>query len=153
MKPFTDDEIARLRLVLKRISFLEFLKMSEMDALIGGLEKRPFRKGEMIIKQGQKGDRFYLMGAGTVGIYRDKLLSRTRIATLGPESFFGEMALIDDSPRSATVIGDQDGELYALSRDSFQKILLNNPGIGAIIRQIAAFRRAQNKAESSKPAG
>ncbi len=143
----TEQEIAKLRLVLKRISFLELLRMDELDALIGALEKRQFRAGEVIIKQGTRGDTFFIMGSGTVGVYKNAFLTRKKVTTLGPEAFFGEMALIDSSPRNATVIGEADGELYAVSRDNFSHILLKNPRIGTLIRQTAAFRKAQNKAQ------
>lgn len=142
---FTEQEIAKIRLVLKRISFLEFLKFSEMDAIIHALEKKPFRKGEVIIKQGSRGDCFYIMGSGGVGVFKDKFLSRKRIATLGPEAFFGEMALLGAAPRSATIIADEDGEYYSLSRAAFEQVLMKNPMISQVIRQTAAYRNAQNK--------
>ena len=147
---FSEEEIAKLRLVLKRISFLEFLKFSEMDALINSLEKKSFQPGETIIKQGTKGDNFYIMGAGTVGIYHEKFLSRKKLATLGPEAFFGEMALIDTSPRTATIVGETPGEAYTLSRAAFSEILLKNPMISQVIKQTSAYRKAQNKALESK---
>jgi len=147
---FSDQEISKLRLVLKRISFLEFLKFSEMDALINALEKKPFKAGETIIKQGTKGDTFYIMGLGTVIVYKEKFLTKKKLATLGPEAFFGEMALIDDSPRNATIIGETPGEVYYLSRASFNEILLKNPWITQVIQQTAAYRKAQNKTLESK---
>jgi len=141
----SEQEIAKIRIVLKRISFLEFLKVSEMDILISAIEKLTFKKGDVIIKQGTKGDTFYIMGIGAVGVFRDRFLSRKRIATLGPESFFGEMALIDDSPRNATIIADQDGEAYSLSRSAFNQVLMKNPWIADVIKATASYRKAQNK--------
>jgi len=147
---FSEQEIAKLRLVLKRISFLEFLKFSEMDALINCLEKKTFKEGEVIIKQGTKGDTFYIMGLGTVGVYKEKFMTKKKLATLGPEAFFGEMALIDASPRNATIIGETPGEVYFLSRPSFNEILLKNPWITQVIQQTAAYRKAQNKTLETK---
>jgi len=148
---FSDQEIGKLRLVLKRISFLEFLKFSEMDALINSLEKRPFKAGEVIIKQGTKGDTFFILGSGSVGVFKEKFLTKKKIVTLGPEAFFGEMALIDASPRNATIIGETPGEYYYLSRGAFNEILLKNPWITQVIQQTAAYRKAQNKTLESKP--
>jgi CRP-like cAMP-binding protein len=139
------DTIAKLRLVLKNISFLQFLKMNELDALIGALEKRPFGHGEVIIKQGKVGDEFFILASGSVGVYREKMFTKKRIVTLAENAFFGEMALINNEPRAATVIGDGVGELYFLSRKSFEQILLKNPGIADIIRQISDKRKAQNR--------
>jgi len=135
-----------LRLTLKRISFLEHLKLNEMDEMIGALDKRPFHKGEVIIKQGTIGETFYILSSGKLTVYKDKFLRRKKIADLESNAIFGEMALIDNVKRNANVVGEEDGEIYFMPRDVFKKVLLNNPGIGALIRQTADYRRAQNRA-------
>lgn len=144
----TVDEIGRIRLVLKKISFLELLKMDEMDELIKALDKRPFRKNETIITQGDGGETFYLLASGAVAVYRKRglLMGSKRIAVLGAGAFFGEMALIEHAPRTASVIGEEDGDLYFLPRDAFKKVLLSNPSIAALIQKTAAYRHAQNRA-------
>ena len=135
-----------LRLTLKRIAFLELLKLNEMDEMIGALDKRPFHKGEVIIKQGTIGETFYILASGKLSVFKDKFLHKKKIADLESNAFFGEMALIDNVKRNASVIGEEAGEIYFMPRDVFKKVLLNNPGIGALIRQTADYRRAQNKA-------
>ncbi len=140
------DTIAGLRLVLKKIAFLEFLKVNELDELIKALDKRPFTQGEIVIKQGAIGETFYILASGSVGVFKERFLSKKRIATLASNDFFGEMALIDDSKRNATVVGEEPGELYFLPRDAFKRILLNNPGIGEQIRHTADYRKAKNRA-------
>lgn len=140
------NEIANLRLILKRISFLEHLKVNELDHLIGELDKRPFRAGEVLIKQGTPGETFYILASGKAGVFKEKFFSKQRFAELGENQFFGEIALLSNSVRTATVVAETDGELYFLPRDAFKKILLANPGIGELIRQTAAYREAKNKA-------
>ena len=142
------DEIGRIRLILKQISFLEHLKMDEMDELIKALDKRPFRKNEKIITQGEAGETFYLLTSGTVGVYKKHGVfgSRKRVALLVEGAFFGEMALLSHTPRTASVIGEEDGEIYFLPRETFKKVLLHNPSIAALIQQTAAYRGAQNRA-------
>ncbi len=140
------QEIASLRLVLQRISFLEYLKLGELNALISNLDKRPFKHGETIIKQGETGETFYIIASGSVGVYRRKMLMNKRIATLEKDSYFGEIALIMNEPRNATVIGETDGEVYFMGRDTFKKVLLTNPNIADLIRQTAEYRKAQNRA-------
>jgi CRP-like cAMP-binding protein len=139
-------EIANLRAVLKRISFLEHLKVSELDELIAGLGKRPFQAGEVIIRQGDPGETFYVIASGSVGVFRERLFRKRRIAGLQANDYFGEMALIDNAKRTATVIGEESGELYYLPREAFKKVLLSNPGTAALLRQTAEYRRAQNRA-------
>jgi len=65
------------------------------------------------------------------------------------QAFFGEMALLKNARRSASVIADEDGELYFLSRHVFSGILLKNPAIARLIKQTAAARQAENLAEGS----
>ncbi len=143
----TAQTIASLRLVLKKIAFLEHLKVSELDQLIHAMDKRPFKRGETIIKQGDHGETFYILGSGSVLVYRKSgFFGRNRqVATLKKEAFFGEMALIDDIERTATVIGEEDGDLYFLPREAFKKVLLNNPGIAELIKKTAQYRATQNK--------
>ncbi len=140
------NEIANLRLILKRISFLEHLKVNELDALIGVLDKRPFRREEVLIKQGTPGETFYIMASGKAGVYKEKFWSKKRFAELAENQFFGEMALLTDIKRTASVIAETDGEIYFLPRDAFKKILMMNPGIGEMIRTTASYREAKNKA-------
>jgi len=71
------------------------------------------------------------------------MFSRKRIETKAPVRFFGEMALLYNTPRNATVIGEQDGMLFSLSRDQFNGILLKNPRIAELIQKEAARRKAQ----------
>lgn len=140
------NEIANLRLILKRISFLEHLKVNELDHLIGELDKRPFKAGEVIIKQGTPGETFYILASGTAGVFKERWFSKKRFADLGENQFFGEIALLENTGRTASVIADTDGELYFLPRDAFKKILLANPPIADLIRQTAAYREAKNRA-------
>jgi CRP-like cAMP-binding protein len=138
--------IASLRIVLKKIAFLEILKVNELDALILALDERPFGAGEVIIKQNTIGETFYILASGSVGVYKEKFFSKKKVATLGANAIFGEMALIDNVKRNATVIGEEAGELYFLHREAFKKILLANPGIGDLLRHTSDYRKAKNRA-------
>jgi len=140
------DMISNLRLVLKKIAFLEHLKVNELDELIKALDKRPFQTGEVIIKQNDIGETFYILASGSVGVYKEKWLSKKKIATLASNDIFGEMALIDNVKRTATVLGEEPGDLYFLPREAFKKILLANPEIGELIRHTADYRKAKNRA-------
>ncbi len=142
----SSETIANLRLVLKKIAFLEHLKVNELDELIKALDKRPFQPGEVIIKQDDIGETFYILASGSVGVFKEKWFSKKKIATLASNDIFGEMALIDNVKRTATVVGEEAGDLYFLPREAFKKILLANPGIGDLIRHTADYRKAKNRA-------
>jgi MFS family permease len=84
--------------------------------------------GEVVIREGDQGDRFYLIEHGRVAVSR----GGTRLATLGPGDFFGEIALLRDVPRTATISTEEDPcSLRALDRDHFLAALTGSPA-GAV---------------------
>jgi CRP-like cAMP-binding protein len=74
--------------------------------------------------QGERGDRLYLIKDGAVDVAARGADGRDRhLATLGPTDYFGEIALLRDGPRTATVTARGPVELYTLSRADFQELL------------------------------
>ena len=77
----------------------------------------------MVIRQGDPGDRFYAIADGEVEVVRDS----TRIAVLGRGEGFGELALLLDRPRNATVRALVDTRLYTLSQSEFVPVVTGYP--------------------------
>lgn len=71
--------------------------------------------GEVVIREGEQGDRFYMIEDGQASVS----LAGREMAMLGPDDFFGEIALLREIPRTATVAAVTDLQLYALERDDF----------------------------------
>jgi len=133
--------IETIRSLLKTVDFLAYLDSKEMDAMIACMESRPCRKGDTIIRQGDPGDAFYILTVGAIEVERDgKFVTRLEKGT-----YIGEMALLSNRPRSATVRAVEEGELYCLPREAFTKILMHNSKIAAVIQQTAAYRQAQDR--------
>ena len=103
------------------------------------------QKGYEIIKQGDPGDAFYLIASGKVSVWVKKSFSKKRWQTLGADEFFGEMALISNEPRSATVLADEVTELFILQRYDFDKILMKNPVIAQELKRSYLERKERNK--------
>lgn len=141
------DDFSSLRAILQKVDFFYSLKFEELDHLIKALKKRKVAKGHEIIKQGEKGDAFYMISSGAVGVYIKKGMmgSQNKVAELGQGDFFGEMALVADAPRTATIIAEEPTELFVLYKTDFKKILLANPKISGIITEVLAKRKLKNK--------
>jgi CRP-like cAMP-binding protein len=89
--------------------------------------------GEVIVQAGDRGNSMYLMLEG-----RARVVGKSRI--LRPGDFFGEMALIDGGPRSATIIAASDVRVMMLQRQTFLKALKQNPQISLAIMETLAER-------------
>lgn len=138
----TPSDVTAIKAALEQLSFAASLKPEELNKLIQGFEKTPIRKGETLITQGKTGELFYVLAAGIVtvwlkGPYVDKLL-----ATLKPPAFFGEMALLSNTPRTATVVCEADGEVFTLLRSTFRTLLMDNRQVAELIRRTAGERQA-----------
>lgn len=98
-------------------------------------------KGELIIEQGEVGDLFYVIERGTADVIRRTKDGEETLAKLGPGDFFGEEALISDSPRNASVRMSQNGSLMTLEKDEFTK-LLHEPVLQFVTHEELAQHRA-----------
>lgn len=104
---------------------------------------RRFASGAAMVRAGDAGKTFYVLLDGNAKVVR----SGARSVRLGIGDYFGEMALIDDSPRSADVIADGDVLALTIDRSGFSKLLRTEPSLSAtLLRTLAARLRA---AESS----
>ena len=103
-------------------------------ALIATEEAR--EQGEEIFAEGEAGDALYLVLDGKVRVHRGD----RQIAELGERECFGEMAILDASPRSATVTSVRDTNLLKISREDFQEIMSEKPEIALGIIKVLSHR-------------
>ncbi|UCG92838.1 MAG: cyclic nucleotide-binding domain-containing protein [candidate division WOR-3 bacterium] len=110
--------------VLSQVYLFRELTPSEMDMVITISQEKRVKKDAVIFKEGDVGDAFYLIVSGSVRI-------STLVPGVGEEAltilregeYFGEMALIDDAPRSASAIAHEDTILLVIGKDDFRKLL------------------------------
>jgi CRP/FNR family cyclic AMP-dependent transcriptional regulator len=116
-----------------------FKQFSDVDlgALDGRLRQRRFRKGHVLFRAGDTGDEMFLIRSGGVVVSKP-VIGRVEqvLARMGPGEFFGEMSLLDLSPRSATVQCEVDCLLLGLDRQNLHQLVEMNP------RAAAAFYQA-----------
>jgi MFS family permease len=101
--------------LLRAIEIFAPLPATVLERLATLALELPASAGDTVVRQGDAGDRFYVIAAGTATVEIDGASTRT----LAPGEFFGEIALLRDVPRTATVRAVDDLRLYALERDDF----------------------------------
>ena len=110
--------------VLSQVYLFRELTPGEMERLLSISKEKKVGKNEFIFREGDLGDAFYLIVTGSVRI-------STLVPGVGEEAltilregeYFGEMALIDDAPRSASAIANDDTMLLCIGKDDFRKLL------------------------------
>ena len=142
--PKTSAEIRKLCTTLQGVDFLHRLKVHDLDVLVSAMVKRSYKAGATVIKQGAKGDEFYIVASGKLSVWVKRGFKNVQIDTRWPEQYFGEMALVSNQPRMATIKTEEASELYVLSKDQFNQSLMANPAIAAGIQKVIAERRAKS---------
>src|SRR5262249_25332512 len=128
----------KLRVALDWITALLFptdlvqLRVQSSDSITS----EHFEPGEAVFEEGDLGDRMYAIRRGEVEVVRDGV----RLALLGAGECFGEMALLGNLPRNATVRATQPTDALAIAKGDFAKLLATFPEFGANIAGLAAQR-------------
>lgn len=126
---------------LARSSFFKDLSMVELADVATLMSKDYFQSGETIFKQGSPGDYFFYIATGAVRIWLQLGDGGAReLAVLGPGQFFGELALLDKEPRTASVEAIENCEVWMLEREEFLNLLRNNANMAVKLLQIVGNR-------------
>ena len=134
--------------VLRKVPLFSGLSEADLAAFAELTRERSYPKGSVIVFEDDPGDALFLVAAGQVKVVliaedgREVILS-----VLGEGSFFGEMAVIDDEPRSAHVIAMEDSSLLVLRREDFHARLRHSPEVAiSLLKEISRrLRRADEK--------
>ncbi|RMZ89727.1 hypothetical protein DV736_g3042, partial [Chaetothyriales sp. CBS 134916] len=106
---------------LEEVPLLSSLKPYERSKIADALESVKISAGEKIITEGEPGDAFYLLETGEASAYKNGTSEPVRKYQRG--DFFGELALLDDKPRAATVVAETEAKVAKLGRDGFKRLL------------------------------
>jgi CRP-like cAMP-binding protein len=132
--------------LLRTVPIFSELSAADCEALAQLASRRRYPKDTVVFFENDEGDSFFMIVSGRIKVTilgddgREVILS-----VLGPGDFFGEMALLDDEPRSATAIAIEECELLSLQRSDFESVIGNKPSISlALVRVLTARLRKAN---------
>jgi CRP/FNR family cyclic AMP-dependent transcriptional regulator len=108
----------------------------EFPILLYEAEPQFYSEGEVIFREGDVGDVMYAVKKGRISLR----LGETEVESVGPNGLFGEMALIDDSPRSATAVAVESSELVPVDRSRFEHLVERWPGFALSVMELMAER-------------
>ncbi len=126
------------RELLEQVPFLKGAQPALIADLASSLAAESVAKGAVLFREGEPGDRFFVIGSGELRISKEG----ETIAVLGGGGCVGEGALLSEDPRSATATAHTDARLYALTRASFDFIIDKHPGVREQLRGLHAARFA-----------
>ncbi len=136
---------------LKSIPLFQSVTQTELAEIRSILKIIPIRKGETIISEGEVGDCLYIIRSGKAKVVsylkgNDQIV----LSYLTVGDYFGEMSLITGEPRSATVLAEEDGELWQLDKKDFDDLLMKNPSITLSLTHMLSQRLSlSNRARES----
>ena len=136
--------------MLKNVSLFSGLPEDAINAVSALATTRTYPKNTIIISEGDDSDSLYAVLSGKVKVYLSDDEGKEIIINIhGPGDYFGEMALLDDKPRSASVMTLEESKLAVLSKTAFEDCLSKNPQISLpIIRGMS--KRLRNLTENVK---
>ena len=122
--------------LLRQVEIFESLSDRDLERLAQSFKQSTFQEGDVIATEGQRGVGFFVIGEGHV----DYSVQGDRTGSGGPGDCFGEVALIDDGPRTATVTAATDVTAYGLTPWEFRPLVEESAGIAWELLQVMAKR-------------
>ncbi len=136
------EKIRDRRAAVEAVDFLCELSAESRDVLAAQGRRLLFAPGEIILEEGQSGRTFYIIRRGAVSVSEDG----HEFATLGPGDFFGEMALLTGTARTATIRSTVETEVFEIDDALFSQVLKAEPRVAERIGEIVGQRQAQVEA-------
>ncbi|MCD6109869.1 cyclic nucleotide-binding domain-containing protein [bacterium] len=110
--------------LLKHIPILNDVDEDELSDIVKNTKLEHFKQGNYIIREGELGETFYIIKSGKVEVlHKNKDGEDETIAALYPDNFFGEMALLSNKPRNASIRCLEDCDVYIFNRNDFFNFL------------------------------
>lgn len=146
-----DTPAQLLRKTLRLVKIFENLSESEAAAFLRVARRQDVGPGEVVIREGQRGDDAFIIVRGHLRVTKRHAGEEAELARMHPGDAFGELAIIDGGPRSASVVAETDATLLRFNRDSLslQPALLLKVVTNIARLMAARLREANHRAVSA----
>ncbi|MCG6553972.1 MAG: mechanosensitive ion channel family protein [Candidatus Magnetominusculus sp. LBB02] len=141
-----NDELEQTYMAVQRIEFFSIFPEDVQREITALLAQKYYGKGESIFEEGDEGDSFYVIRRGRVSV----TVSGNEVAILKRGDFFGEISLFTGGIRTASVTAIEDALILVLDKDSFSKVILDNPSAVETISAIITRREIENEQLAQK---
>lgn len=137
---------------LRKVYFFRDLPDAELHEVARRCKEVEFSAGDVVFTEGSRGDRFFIVLDGQVEVWKDKEgLPDNLLAVHGSGHLFGEIALVDELPRSATVRVREQARLLYLTREEFRSAIQTSPAMAlSVLRALSAMIRTSNESYVEK---
>jgi len=136
--------------IIKKVPIFRMLGKESIDFIVERLKFKTFGAGEAICKTGDKGEEMYIIISGETDVQVGEPGKEVVVATLKSGDYFGEMSLLTDEPRSATVLSNDGCETFVLYKNDFDVILERFPSIALSMTKIVSQRLSDTNKKAAK---
>ena len=136
--------------LLRRVPFFSGVAPAKLKLLAFTSDRVSFDSGQTLFKQGDPGDAAYVVLSGSADVLVSSQSGEIKVATLEPNSIVGEIAILCDVSRTATVRANEPLETLRIRKDHFLKLLAEFPEMAVEIMRVLADRLSHTTAELSE---
>lgn len=140
-----DAQVAAAPGPVPELPLFSALEPARLLTLLARMELRELDGGAHVVRQGDEGREAFVLARGAVNVMREQVgAGDVLLATLGPGAIFGEMALVSEAPRAASVVAAEPVQLLAIARSALELLAREDPAIGPTLGRFCYRRMLSN---------
>merc|ERR1711887_475866 len=124
VNPKSDEQRTRLNTACNKVLLFNRLESEQFNTVLDAMFEFPAEPGQKVIAEGDDGDNFYVIENGVYDVYKNIDGEEVKVASYDNKGSFGELALMYNAPRAATVTSVDGGTLWALDRQTYTRIIV-----------------------------
>ena len=147
---YAQPQLHRDEIPLTQVDLLANFNSKDLAAINSHLQRASYQQGDIIFREGDPGREVFIVTKGTASAFLQSPNSAIRLATFAPGTVFGELAILDAGPRSATVVADEDLVCLVLTMSKYTALMEKHPSVAmrilaAIGRELSGRLRTANR--------